>query len=214
MATKDKAARDTLTSVVWQHDGTAHCTIKGFPTRVFNPMKASLLNRNYAQQFGWDNRIKNKTSVTADKATGKVDLATKDRLLGELITFYEQGGDEWEMRSAGGTREGTDAGLVLQALMNVKGWSLDECNAKVSKMAESKGVERKDVLASLAKNADIIREVADIKAKRAAASNVDAASMLDELDALEDGDPADEDRDEDRDEDNGDDKPDPEEAPF
>ena len=122
---------------------------------------------------------------------------TKYRLAKELIEFYEQGGDAWEMRSAGSPREGTDAGLVLQALMNVKGWSLDECNAKVSKMAEAKKVERKDVLASLAKNPEIIREVAEIKAKRAAASSVDAASLLDELDGLdedgEDGeDPADE----------------------
>lgn len=196
MATKDKAPRDTLTSVVWQHDGTAVVTVKGYPALTFNPMKASLLNRNYAQQFGWDNRIKNKTSVTADKATGKVDLGEKYRLAKELIEFYEQGGDAWEMRSAGSPREGTDAGLVLQALMNVKGWSLDECNAKVGKMAEAKSVERKDILASLAKNPEIIREVAEIKAKRAAASSVDAASLLDELDGLEDGedgeDPADE----------------------
>ncbi len=196
MATKDKAPRDTLTAVVWQHDGTAVVTVKGFPALTFNPMKASLLNRNYAQQFGWDNRIKNKTSVTADKATGKVDLGEKYRLAKELVEFYEQGGDAWEMRAAGGAREGTDAGLVLQALMNVKGWTLDECNAKVSKMAEAKKVERKDVLASLAKNPEIIREVAEIKAKRAAASSVDAASLLDELDGLEDGedgeDPADE----------------------
>ena len=196
MTTKDKAPRDTLTSVVWQHDGTAVVTVKGYPALTFNPMKASLLNRNYAQQFGWDNRIKNKTSVTADKATGKVDLGEKYRLAKELIEFYEQGGDAWEMRSAGSPREGTDAGLVLQALMNVKGWSLDECNAKVSKMAEAKKVERKDVLASLAKNPEIIREVAEIKAKRAAASSVDAASLLDELDGLDEGDegedPADE----------------------
>jgi hypothetical protein len=188
MATKDKAPRDTLTSVVWQHDGTAVVTVKGYPALTFNPMKASLLNRNYAQQFGWDNRIKNKTSVTADKATGKVDLGEKYRLAKELIEFYEQGGDAWEMRSAGSPREGTDAGLVLQALMNVKGWSLDECNVKVSKMAEAKKVERKDVLASLAKNPEIIREVAEIKAKRAAASSVDAASLLDELDGLDEGD--------------------------
>lgn len=193
MATKDKAPRDTLTSVVWQHDGTAVVTVKGFPALTFNPMKASLLNRNYAQQFGWDNRIKNKTSVTADKATGKVDLGEKYRLAKELIEFYEQGGDAWEMRAAGGTRDGgNDAGLVLQALMNVKGWTLDECNAKVSKMAEGKGVERKDILASLAKNPDIIREVADIKAKRAAASSVDAASLLDELDGLDEDDEDDE----------------------
>lgn len=193
MTTKDKAPRDTLTSVVWQHDGTAVVTVKGYPALTFNPMKASLLNRNYAQQFGWDNRIKNKTSVTADKATGKVDLGEKYRLAKELIEFYEQGGDAWEMRSAGSPREGTDAGLVLQALMNVKGWSLDECNAKVGKMAEAKSVERKDILASLAKNPEIIREVAEIKAKRAAASSVDAASLLDELDGLEDGDEDDED---------------------
>ena len=204
MATKDKAPRDTLTSVVWQHNGTAIVTVKGFPALTFNPMKASLLNRNYAQQFGWDNRIKNKTSVTADKATGKVDLGEKYRLAKELIEFYEQGGDAWEMRAAGGAREGTDAGLVLQALMNVKGWSLDECNAKVGKMAEGKGLERKDILASLAKNPEIIREVAEIKAKRAAASSVDAASLLDELDSLEDGD-------EDEDEDAGTPAP---EAPF
>lgn len=190
--TKDKAARDTLTKVTWQHDGTALVEIKGFPALTFNPMKASLLNRNYAQQFGWDNRIKNKTSVTADKATGKVDTAIKYRLAKELIEFYEQGGDEWEMRAAGGAREGSaDAGLVLQALMQVKGWSLDECNAKVQAMAEKKGCERKDVLASLAKNPDIIREVAAIKARRAAESNVDASSLLDELDSLDDEDEAD-----------------------
>ena len=152
MTTKDKAPRDTLTSVVWQHDGTAVVTVKGYPALTFNPMKASLLNRNYAQQFGWDNRIKN-------KATGMVDLGEKYRLAKELVEFYEQGGDAWEMRSAGSPREGTDAGLVLQALMNVKGWTLDECNVKVSKMAEAKKVERKDVLASLAKNPEIIRTV-------------------------------------------------------
>lgn len=193
MATKDKAPRDTLTSVVWQHNGTAVVQVKGHPALVFNPMKASLLNRNYAQQFGWDNRIKNKTSVAADKATGRVDTAEKYKLAKALIEFYEAGGDEWEMRTAGGTREGgADAGLVLQALMNVKGWTLDECNAKVSKMAEAKKVERKDVLASLAKNPDIIREVADIKAKRAAASGVDAASLLDELDGLDEDEDEDE----------------------
>ena len=186
-----KAARDTLTKVTWQHDGTALVEVKGHPALTFNPMKASLLNRNYAQQFGWDNRIKNKTSVTADKATGKVDTAEKYKLAKALIEFYEQGGDEWEMRSAGGTREGgTDAGLVLQALMNVKGWTLDECNAKVGKMAEAKKCERKDVLTSLAKNPDIMREVTDIKAKRAAASSVDAVSLLDELDGLGDEDDA------------------------
>ena len=192
MATKDKAPRDTLTSVVWNHDGTATVTVKGFPALTFDPKKASLMCRLYAAQFGWDNRIKNKTSVTADKATGKVDLGEKYRLAKELIEFYEQGGDAWEMRAAGGAREGTDAGLVLQALMNVKGWSLDECNAKVGKMAEAKSVERKDILASLAKNPEIIREVAEIKAKRAAASSVDAASLLDELDGLDEDDEDDE----------------------
>ena len=204
MATKDKAARDTLTAVVWQHDGTAQVTVKGFPALAFNPMKASLLNRNYAQQFGWDNRIKNKTSVTADKATGKVDTAEKYRLAKELIEFYEQGGDAWEMRAAGGARESADTGLVLQALMQVKGWTIDECNAKVGKMAEAKGLERKDILASLAKNADIILAVAAIKAKRAALAGVDAGSMLDELDGLGD---------DDEEEGEDDESPD-EEAPF
>lgn len=184
MTTKDKAARDTLTKIEWNHDGTATVTVKGFPALTFNPMKASLLNRNYAQQFGWDNRIKNKTSVTADKTTGRVDTAEKYRLAKELIEFYEQGGDEWDMRAAGPREAGSDAGLVVQALMQVKGWTADECNAKVAKMADAKGVERKDILASLAKNAEIIRAVAEIKAKRAAASSVDAASLLDELDGL------------------------------
>jgi hypothetical protein len=185
MTTKDKATRDTLTSVAWQHDGTALVQVKGFPALTFNPMKASLLNRNYAQQFGWDNRIKNKTSVTADPATGRVDTARKYELAKALIEFYEQGGDEWEMRGAGGASREDNAGLVLQALMNVKGWTVDDANAKVQAMAAKRGVERKDVLASLAKEEAIIREVAEIKAKRAAASKVDAGSMLDELDGLD-----------------------------
>lgn len=190
MTNATKTARDTLTSVTWQHDGTALVSVKGYPTLMFNPQQASLLNRNRAAQFGWDNRFKNKTSVSADPATGRVDTAEKYRLACALRDFYHQGGDEWDMRSAGGGggQGGADAGLVLQALMNVKGWTLDTCNAKVQLMAEAKSVERKDVLASLAKLPTIILEVASIKAKRAAAGALDAGSMLDEMDKMEEED--------------------------
>lgn len=183
MATNAKTARDTLTSVTWNHDGTATVAVKGYPALLFNPMNASLLNRNRAAQFGWDNRFKNKTSVSADPATGRVDTAEKYRLACVLRDFYEQGGDEWDMRSAGGSGQGgADAGMVIMALMNVKGWSVEKANARVEAMAGEKGVERKDVLASLAKLPAIILEVASIKAKRAAISGLDAGSMLDEMD--------------------------------
>lgn len=185
-----KTARDTLTSVTWNHDGTATVAVKGYPALTFNPMNASLLNRARAAQFGWDNRFKNKTSVSADPATGRVDTAEKYRLACALRDFYELGGDEWDMRSAGGGGQGNaDADMVVQALMNVKGWTIDKANARVKATAGEKGVERKDVLASLAKLPAIILEVASIKAKRAALNALDADDLLDEMgDGDDDGD--------------------------
>ena len=141
MATNVKTARDTLTSVTWNHDGTATVAVKGYPALTFNPMSASLLNRNRAAQFGWDNRFKNKTSVSADPATGRVDTAEKYRLACALRDFYEQGGDEWDMRSAGGGGAGgADAGMVIMALMNVKGWTVDAIDADVDVVARLRDV--------------------------------------------------------------------------
>lgn len=191
MATKQpKKARETLTAVTWQHDGTALVQVFGHPALTFNPMKASLLNRNYAQQFGWDNRIKNKTSVTADPATGKTDTAEKYRLAKELIEFYEAGGDAWEMRAAGGgVRE--DAGLTILALVRVWKRDVDAVEATLRKLCAKKGTSRDDELKSLAKSPDVVTAIGVIKAERAAAnSKVNAASMLDELDALDDVDEA------------------------
>ena len=180
-----KAIRDTLTRMTWEHNGLAKIEVKGYPALYFNPMKASLANRKYAEQFGWQNRFMNKTSVKADPVTGKTDLGLKYRLAKELIEFYEAGGDAWEMRASSGG-EGANHGAVLMALMAVKGWDIDKANAKVSEMAEAKKVERKDILAALAKDPKIILEVAAQKAKAAAVSTIDADSLLDELDDDED----------------------------
>jgi hypothetical protein len=195
MATKQpKKARETLTQVAWQHDGTAVVQVFGQPALTFNPMKASLLNRNYAQQFGWDNRIKNKTSVTADPATGKTDTAEKYRLARELIEFYEQGGDAWDMKSAGGGGVREDAGLVVQALTRLWKRDVDAVEAGIRKLAARNSIERDAQLKILAKSPDVVKVVGAIKAERAAANKtVDASSYLDELDNLPDADEDDED---------------------
>lgn len=206
MTKNAKTARDTLTVIAWQHDGTAHCSVKGYPYRVFNPQNTSLLRRKRAEQFGFDNKIKNKTSVSADPLTGKTDLSLKWKLLNGLLDFLEAPGDGWDMRAEGsGGQGGADAGMVLMALMNVKGWTVEKANARVEAMAGEKGVERKDVLASLAKEGPIILEVASIKAKRAALSALSANSLLDEM--------CDDDGDDDDDDDGDDDDNDPEAGP-
>jgi hypothetical protein len=190
MATKQpKKARETLTQVTWNHDGTATCGVHGFPTRVFNPMNTSLLRRRKAEQFGWDNRFKNKTSVTADPATGKVDLALKNRLLNELLDFYEAPGDDWEMRASGGGGVREDAGLTIQALTRLWKRDVDAVEAGIRKLAAKNDIERDAQLKILAKSPDVVKVVGDIKAERAAANKaVDAASLLDELDELDDED--------------------------
>lgn len=199
MATKaPKKARETLTQVTWQHDGTALVQVFGQPGLVFNPMRASLLNRNYAQQFGWDNRIKNKTSVTADPATGKTDTAEKYRLAKELIEFYEAGGDAWEMRAAGGAAGSRDdTGLVVLALTRLWKRDVDAVEVGLRKLAAKAGIERDAQLKILAKSGDVVRVVGEIKAERAAANKaVNAADLLDELDGLDDEPDADEEGDE------------------
>lgn len=205
MATAKKRGNGLV--FTFEHDGSIKLAAAGIGEHRFHPREASLECNSQATLKGWKSTFEDAAAKSRDAVTGaSAPLAERFAASVAIMKHYaDKNVTVWGRKATGGTREGTDAGLVLQALMNVKGWTLDECNVKVSKMAEGKGLERKDILASLAKNPDIIREVADIKAKRAAASSVDAASLLDELDGLEDED------EEDAGEDVGDEAP---EAPF
>ena len=141
-----------------------------------NPDKGSAAARHFLLNYGIKQWIQDGGAVSADDK-GRVDPQAKYEGMLERAQLIESGTDQL-LRRGGGTK-GDDSGLTILALMRVKGWDIDQANAQITKIAAAKGLERKDVLANLAKNPDIIRAVGDIKAERAAKSAIDAGDLLD-----------------------------------
>ena len=183
MATEKKHA-ETLTKVTWGDDGKATIQVVGHPALTFDPKKASAANRAYAEKFGWDNRIKNKTSVTADKATGKVDQAEKFALAKALVEFYEAGGEAWEMKS-GARQTGPDIGLLVRALIELGlAKDVDGANAQFQALALSRKIDRDGAIALLWTAKDVAIKVNEIRTRERTYSH-DATSLLAEMNEAE-----------------------------
>ena len=91
----------------------------------------------------------------------------------------------WTMRGTGGGGA-IRVTLVDQAVAKVKGISDEEASAAITKAAEEKGVEPKDIRKGLQKNARVAAAMKDIQATRAKAkakaANKAAEGVSDELD--------------------------------
>lgn len=143
-----------------------------------NPDKGSAAARHFLLNYGIKQWVQDGGAVSADER-GRVDPQAKYEGMLERAQLIESGVDQL-LRRGGGTK-GDDTGLTIMALMRVKGWDIDQAKAQIDKIALAKGLERKDVLANLAKNPEIIRAVGEIKAERAAKSAIDAGDLLDEM---------------------------------
>ena len=190
MANGTKSAGKRGNGLVFEfvHEGGVKVTAPGLgKSHQFLVRDASLECNHFAALKGWKSTFEDAAAKSRDTATGaSAPIEERFAAVVEIMTHYaNKDVVTWGRKAAAGTREATDAGLVLQALCLVKGWTVDEANAKVDRMAVAKKVDRKVVLAGLAKEPAIMREVVEIKARRAAASRVDSLSMLDELDELD-----------------------------
>ena len=144
-------------------------------------------NRNQAMYHGFIQRIGDGGAVERqDKATGlirtdaEMDDIKKARIEA-LIAHYNSGTAEWNLvRSSTGGGVDT-SGLTIEAISRVYGWDTATVEAKVTKMAESKGIERKEMLRTYANIPDVASMIGTIKAERAARTGLDAVSMADEL---------------------------------
>lgn len=161
-------------------DGKLIFNVAGAGSLTLDPDKVSAENRSRAMYHGFEQRVRDAGALLRNTDNGATaSPADKFEAMRRIVDHLVSGATEWAIKAAAGG--GTDAGLTIMALMRVKGWGIDQANAQIDKIALAKTLERKDVLANLAKNPDIIRAVGDIKAERAAKSAVDAGDLLDEM---------------------------------
>jgi len=185
-ATTKKARAGSIIQVT-RMDGKLIFEVKGAGSLTLDPDRVSAENRSRAMYHGFEQRVRDAGALLRDTDNGKSASPTdKLEAMRRIVDHLVSGATEWAIKATAGG--GTDSGLTILALMRVKGWDIDAANAQVEKIALAKGLERKDVLANLAKNPEIIRAVGDIKAERAAKSAVDASDLLDEMGNLEDED--------------------------
>lgn len=175
-----KKARAGSVISVTRMDGKLIFNVAGAGSLTLDPDKVSAENRSRAMYHGFEQRVRDAGALLRNTDNGATaspadKLASMQRIVEHLMS----GATEWAIKAT--ADGGTDSGLTIMALMRVKGWDIDQANSQIEKIALAKGIERKDVLANLAKNPDIIRAVGDIKAERAAKSAVDASDLLGEM---------------------------------
>lgn len=156
--------KTTVTGKVikWESD------IAGVAPLTFDTAKAGC--DAHAALTGYRLRV-DRASALGKGATDAEKIAAMRR----VVEHYETGTDVWTMAAG----VGGDVVHVPQALADImfKG-KLDKAESHIEAMMKKSGKDRAGVLAYLKTRADIIRAVADIKAKRAPDGG---DAMLDEM---------------------------------
>ncbi len=176
-----KKREGSIVSITKDHDGTILAAVKGFAPLRFNPAKASLANRKYAEFHGWKQRLSDKAAVSADTDTGKTDAQMKYDGIVKLITFYEAGGDDWNMKSAGGGSR-FDSGLVILAMIRAFGKTADEIEAIVKATEAKRELDRDGALKAWAETDKVKAAIKAIETERAMAKvTLSADDLLAEM---------------------------------
>jgi hypothetical protein len=182
--TMAKPRAGSMVSVLPTHDGNLIAKVAGFPDILFDRSKTSLECKHFAELKGWKFTLEDAAAKSRTEANGfKPSAEEKYMAIKALADHYMSGVTVWGRKAVGGARE--DSGLVLMALMRVKGWDLDKANAWIARVALAEGIETKAVMANVAKNPDVVRAVGEIKAERAAKAAIDVSDLLGEYDGEE-----------------------------
>ena len=169
-------------------EGKLTWTFPEIGTLVFDPDKASAINRARAMVFGFKQRINDAAALDAD-ASGKVDPKAKFAEMERMIAHYEAGGDDWTLKPQADKGAGSMVTQALVALGTYQGRDVsdtEKANAFVKAVAEAPKLKAqlKGEMAKargwLEANSKQIREkIAELKAAQAPAVDADA-----ELEAL------------------------------
>ena len=175
VSTAKKRSNSVITTKL-DGDGMIFSVI-GQPDLVLETGKVSDHLRERAMFHGFKQRVSDAAAIPANPKTGKPASASeKWAAMKQIVDHLNSGASEWNAKRAEGGRD--MSGLVMQALAVL--WKLDvsAVENKLGQLAARQGMELKDVVKRFAGAADVIREVASIKAARA---GVDSDELLDEL---------------------------------
>lgn len=164
-----KVKASAIVQITPTHDGAILVKVKGHPDLTFNPMKASLANRRYAEFHGWKQRLTDAAAVSADTTTGKTSPEEKWANIKALVDFYETGAETWARAratadGAGAKRESAAIHLVIPAMIELgKARDVDHANGLVGALAAKKEIDRDAALKLLLATADVGKKVAEMK---------------------------------------------------
>jgi hypothetical protein len=128
-----------------------------------NADKGSAQARHFLLNYGVKQWVQDGGAVAADD-DGKVDPLAKFEGMRERANLIESGVDQLLRRA--GPRDETP--LLMEALSRAMGWTAEQAAAWVDKAMAAKGLDRKAVLANVAKNPKVVLAVGQIRAERAA----------------------------------------------
>ena len=167
---------------------------------VFDPARVSAENRSRAMTHGFKQRIVDAGAISADEATGRVDVGAKFAEMKRIADHLMSGSPDWNIRVAadGGAGPGR-ASMVTRALVRIGTFqgrdvsTPDLANAFVRALAESKnpalakygfGGQVGKVRAWLEKSSRTVSEMIDRIRAEEAAGQVDVDAALGELGEL------------------------------
>lgn len=179
MQTKPKS-NSVITHAWDQEAGTITIHVVGAGNVVLDLNKVHPDNVTNAAYHGFTQRLSDAAAISRDPATGRpATPEAKLAAIQAIADHYMSGALEWKRTGAGGGR--AQAGVTLRAIADVRfGGDLASASASVDRMAEKHGLDRRAVLARLAKSPEVIRRVAEIRA----AGAVSAVDLLDEMDDM------------------------------
>lgn len=145
----------------------------------FDPAKAHEANRAQAERHGWIQRISDAAAMSRNTATGlPATPQEKMAAMEELVEHYMSGAAEW--KRTGGAKE--SGGLILRAIMRVKGLTFEEAKTQVEAFAAKKhSGDTAAALRFLATGALVMKAMDEIRAENRPAPKVDADAALGEL---------------------------------
>lgn len=159
--------------------GVIEFTVKGAGSFRLDPNALSQAVRDRAMLHGLIQRVSDKAALGRDPVTG-LPASPQDKLdrMRALAEFYMEGGDAWSPDREASGEGGGKASLTMQGIAAYFKTSVADAERRVLGLAERKGVDRKVMVAALAKEPAIIQAIADIKAARAPAGG---AGLLAEM---------------------------------
>jgi len=190
MQSKAKS-NSVCTAVYARGENTLTVKVLGAGSAVCRLNDVSIENRFEAMVRGMSQRLTNMAALGRDKATGKsATPAEKFARVKLAVDHYNTGSKVW--RVAG--EDGFDTGLVIQAMIRADVASdAEKANEIATKLATKRGIDRVEALRQWALVGSVAEKMVEIETERAMVqakkANLDAQSLLDEIDeSSDDGD--------------------------